>query len=499
MRFLTRAMSGLIIASITLGLIGLGVWRLYGALGGIEARRAEPARERSYAVEVATLAPRTVRPVITAYGEVRAWRMLEVRAAAAGPITELSERFRDGATVRAGERLFGIDPTDYRRRVRDAQIALAQARADLAEAKELFVLAAAESRIAKRQLGLKNDNLARKRALRGKGIVAQLALDEARSGVANAQQILNSSLKAELAARMGIQGGDFGIQRAMIALEDANKALADTRYHAPFAGPLTGVVATLGRRVTQNEVLGTLIDPATLEVSFRVTDEAFGRLLTARGGSALKPLAVTAMLALGTRRVEVAGTLDRAAAVSRLSDGGRMVFARIAAGADTVLRPGDFVTVEIEEEPIANVAVVPAQAVSQDGRVFLIGTGDRLEEVTGTIVRRQAGTVVMAGLPFGRRYVRARLPYLGAGIAVKPREAGAPPAARLAHLEARIKGGGRLIALDDARRARLIGYVKSRELMPEEIRTNILAALAEAKVPRAMVDRLEARIRAATR
>ena len=33
MRFLTRAIGGLVLASITIGLIGLGVWRLQEAVG----------------------------------------------------------------------------------------------------------------------------------------------------------------------------------------------------------------------------------------------------------------------------------------------------------------------------------------------------------------------------------------------------------------------------------------------------------------------------------
>ncbi len=483
-------MSGLILAAITFGLIGFGLWRLQDSIGAYEAWQGEPARERSYTVEVTTLRPETVRPVIAAYGEVRAWRMLEIRAAAAGPITRLSPRFRDGASVAAGEPLFAIDPTDYRRRVRDAKVGLVQAETDLAEARESFVLAAAESRIAKRQLGFKDSDLARKRALKGKGIVAPLALDEARNAVAVAQQSLNARLKAELAARTRIRTADLAVQRAKIALEDAEKALADARYRAPFSGPLTDVVATLGRRVSQNEVLGTLIDPTTLEVSFRVTDEAFGRLLAKGGGSALKPLKVVARLDLGTRRIEVVGALERAGALSKLAEGGRTVFARIDTAGETVLRPGDFVTVEVEEEPIRNVAVIPAEAATQDGKVFLVDADNRLEEVVARILRRQADTLVVTGLPFGRRYVNARLPYLGAGVAVQPRETGAEP---------ETAAPGAMILLDTERRRALIAFVEGRGRIAGPVKQRILARLAEPKAPAAMVERLEAGINGAGR
>ena len=490
MRFLTRAAGGLILTAITLGLIGLGVWRLQDAIDTRETRHAAPVRERAYAVEVARLRPQTVRPVITAYGEIRAWRMLELRAAAEGVITTLSPRFRDGAGVAGGTLLFAVDPSDYERRVRDAELGLVQARTDLAEAGEAMVLVAAETRIARRQLGLEDGDLARKTALKDKGVLPQATLDTARNAVASAQQTLNARLKAELAAKMRVRTAELAVERAEIALEDARKALADTRYHAPFAGPLTGVVATLGRRVNRNEVLGTLIDMTTLEVSFRVSDAAFGRLLAEGDGSALKRLGITARLALGERRIEVAGTVERAAPLSRLSQGGRVVFARIQADAQTPLRPGDFVTVEIAEEPIHNVAVIPAGAATQDGRVFVLDAHDRLEEVAGRILRRQTDGLVMADLPFGRRYATARLPYLGAGVAVSPRRAGAAPGTAAPPA---------MISLETARRRAIVAFVKARTGMPPEIRARILSALAKPRVPASMVERLEARISGAGR
>ena len=51
-----------------------------------------------------------------------------------------------------------------------------------------------------------------------------------------------------------------------------------------------------------------------------------------------------------------------------------------------------------------------------------------------------------------------------------------------------------MVALDAAKRAKLIAFVEGRRRMPEPVRARLLNALAKPMVPRAMVDRLEARM-----
>ena len=482
MKFLGRALSGLVLFSVTVGLIGLGVWRLYTAVDETTSRRPSQARERDYNVDVARLEAGTVTPVISAYGQVRAWRMLEVRAAGKGPIIEISRNFRDGAIVAADELLFRVDPTDFDRRVKDAEVGLAQAETEWAEAKDTLSLSGAEVSTARRQLVLKKSDLQRKTGLMGKGFVAETALEAAKHEVENAQQTLNAKLKSRITARMRIQSGRLAVERAKIALEDARKSLRDTAYRAPFAGPLNDVVATLGKRVSENEKLGILIDPASLEVSFRVSDEEFGRLLADGPAGTLKPFTVKIRLDLGTRRIAIDGFLDRAASVTDLAKGGRTLFARIAPGAGLQIRPGDFVTVEVFEEKLTNVVRLPVESMTVDGKIFLLADGDRLELHQARILRRQIDSVIVTGVPIGREYVTARQPFLAAGVKVRPHRSGAPPPPT--HL-----------VLSEERRAALVAYVKSRRRMPDHVKQRILKRLAQPKVPVAMVERFEKRMK----
>ena len=485
MKFVIRALTGLVWFSITMGMIGYGGWRLYTAAQDNGSRRPAQARERSFSVEVARLESSVVTPVITAYGQVRAWRMLEVRAAGKGPIVELSRNFRDGALVAKDELLFRIDPVEYQRRVGDAKAALAQARADAADARAGLELASAETLSAREQFELKISELQRSTRLKAEGFVARTALDTAKHAVAAAEQSLHSRRKAELTARTRIQSSALAVERAQISLADVEKALGDAQYRAPFSGALTNVVVTLGKRVSQNEMLGVLIDPASLEVSFRVNDEEFGRLLDAGRDGALKPLPLKITLDLGARSVEVEGRLERAAAVTDLAKGGRVLFATISPQSGNMLRPGDFVSVAISEEPLSNVAAIPASAATDDGRIFVLSEGDRLLEVKTRVVRRQGNEIILADAPIGREFVKARQAFLAAGVQVRPRRVGAPA------LEAPAT-----LALSDKRRAALIDFIKGSGRMPDEVKARILARLARAEVPKELVERFEARMAA---
>lgn len=482
MRFLGRAISGLVLTAVTLALIGGGIWRMYSAYD--EASRQAPRNpaERSFIVETDVLKPTTVSPIISAYGEIRAWRTLDVRAAVQGPIVELSENFRDGATVSKGELLFRIDDTDAKRRVADAKLALLQAEFDHAEAKEKILLVEAEGKTAARQVELRKNDYKRKEQLVTQGHATEILMDDAAFALATAEQTLTTKQQALITARKSIQVTKQAVERARITLADFEKELTDTEYHAPFTGQLTDVIATLGRRVAVNEIVGKLIDPAGMEVSFRVLDEEFGRLLSDDGAGRLKALPATVSLKLGERTIKADAVVDRPAAESRLADGGQLIFARLTGKNSGIFRPGDFVNVDVREQPIENIAVLPASAVTTDGRLFLVDSEQRLKETKGRIVRKQGQNWIMADVPFGQSYVRARLPYLSDGIKIQPRRIGEP-----------VKEPAR-ISLDSDRRAKLIAFVENNKRMPPPAKQRILGQLNKEKVPQQLVERLERRL-----
>ncbi len=417
MRMLARGAIGL---ALTLGALLLAVTAGLSLREAREQRAAVAPRapaERVYTVAVATLERVTATPEIAAYGQLRAWRTAQVSAPVGGRIAWLSPDWRDGARVRAGAEIARIDPADYSARVEDAEVALEEARADAAEARQSVRSAQVELDAARTQRDLRAASLERQKMLAGRGVASAAVVDDAELALSAAAQAAASREQALLTAELRIGRADLAVRRAGLTLAEAERRLAETVVRAPFDGLVTAAAAAVGDMAQANQPLGALIDPAALEAALRVSGPEFGRLLDA--GGALIAAPVTIRLELGARVKEVTGALDRADATA--GDGaGRLVFARLDVGADTALRSGDFVAARIAEPALSGVAVAPAAAVSEDGRILIVGPDDRLQEVVVSVLRREGDRVILADAPIGAVYVAARSPQLGPGLRVRP-------------------------------------------------------------------------------
>jgi len=491
MKFIPRAFTGIALGLITLGLIGTAGWRLHSAVSGATKKQRPPARERIYAVDVGTLSPARISPTITAYGQIQTWNSLEIRAPAAGPIIEISSNFRDGLTVAVGELLFRIDPELSERRVIDAKAALAQANFELSEATLSLSHVEAELRSAKAQIAVRASDLARKSSLFVKKLTTSTVVDDATLALSASRQATFAKQQAVLAAKSRIDKSKASVERAQLTLKDARQTLSETSYRAPYSGRFTDVSATVGRRVSANEKLGVLIDPKALEVSFQVRNGDFGQLLDPSATNKLARLPVKVLLDLSGKTIAVDGVLDRTAAVAG-GQAGQTVYAKLNAAHSTVLRPGDFVTVEITEPVLSGVAVIPTAAATNDGRILLVNKSGRLSEHEASIIRRQGDKLVVGAVPFGRQFVRLRLPFLAPGIKVKPRNTIMPATAQAPSRPSTKSEDG--VAIDEAKRAALIKLVKASSGMSQDRQTRMLEELAKAKPSRRIVERLERRL-----
>lgn len=484
MKFLTRSLIGIFLLALTAGLLALAGGQIYWAMQQAQSDEGfrRPAQEREFAVNVATLYPVSVAPVITSYGTVKSWRTLELRAAIGGELVELSPEFRDGGQVSIGDLLFKIDPADAASAVELANISLAEADAELTDATTALELVKAELDVAERQLVLRQQAAARQLDLKSRGIGTDAEVENTALAVISAEQAIIGQQQALATAVTRIARAEIAMNRQRIALADATRALQATEVYAPFDGVLGSVTAILGGQVSGNEILGQLIDPMALEVAFRVSNSQFARLLD--GDGRLQRLPIVAILNLNDLPFRLEGTLERAGAEVGEGQTGRLLYARLDDSAADILRPGDFLTVEITELPLTNVAVVPATAVASNGAMLLIGAEDRLEETFVTILRHQADSLIISDMPIGRVYVTALTPQIGVGIKVKPLRDGV--AEEAAEPE--------VIALDEARRAKLVAFIEGNDRMPADVKERILGQLREPEVPKEVVDRLESRM-----
>ena len=483
MRFLRRSLIGIFLLSATAGLIALAGNIVYDALQTRWAAesRDRPARERVFTVNVMPITPATLEPTLSAFGEIRSRRTLELRAASGGEVVWVAEAFEEGGEVAAGDLLVQIDPRTAEANRDTAAADLNEAEADLRDAERVLVLSVDEEAAAAQQFRLRERALTRQRDLLERGVGTEAAVETAELAASSAQQALLSRRQAVAQAEARIDQARTTVERREIALSEAQRRVTDTEVSAAFPGVLSDVSVVEGRIVSNNERLAELVDPTALEVSFRVSTRQYARLLDETGR--LPAIDVTVSLDILGIDLEATGQITRESAV--VSDGqtGRLLFARIEGGAG--FRPGDFVAVRLIEPPLENVALLPAGAVDAAETVLVLGEGDRLEVASVDLLRRQGNSVIVRarGLA-GREVVTERTPLLGEGIRVRPLRPDAPEAAEEPDL----------VELDDERRARLVAFVQSNNRMPADAKQRILAQLSQSRVPARMVARIESRM-----
>jgi membrane fusion protein (multidrug efflux system) len=481
MRFLRQSMIGLFLAAATLGLLVFAVSLVGGALRErlADDPKGPPARERVFAVNVVTAAPSDVAPFLESFGEVQSRRQLELRAADGGRVIALANNFEDGGAVQAGQVLVRLDPADTQSAVERAASDLADAQAEGRDAQRSLLLAGDELAASQEQAALRQSAFERQRDLAKRGVGTASLRETAELAASAARQSVVSRRQALAQAEARVDQAATRLARAKIALAEANRRLEDTVLTAPFDGVLSATNVIVGRLVSPNERLAELIDPTDLEVSFRLSTAQYARLLDAEG--ALVRADLSATLDVAGVDLEARGRISRASAAAGEGATGRLLFGGLndAKG----FKPGDFVTVRVEEPVLENVVRLPASAVDARGEVLVLDGENRLEAIAVELLRRQGDDVLVRGPITGRQVVQTRSPLLGAGIAVKPLQKDAVPPSEPEMLE-----------LTEERRARLVAFVQGNNRMPEEAKARVLAQLAEPMVPANMVARIESRM-----
>jgi multidrug efflux pump subunit AcrA (membrane-fusion protein) len=483
MRFLRQSLTGLFLLSLTLALLIMAGQTIRGAVQDRMARdaRMPEAQERLFSVNVVTAAPDRVVPVLTAFGQVESRRTLDIRAAVGGTVLELAPAFVEGGSVTEGQVLLRLDPADAQAAVARAGSDLRDAEAEARDAARALDLARDELIAAEEQLALRDRAAARQRDIAARGVGSDAAVETAELAASAARAAILTRRQAIAQAEARLAQSATGLERAGIALAEAERRLEDTVIRARFSGVLRGVTLVEGRRVAANEQLGLLIDPDRLDVAFRVSTAQYARLLDGAGRLAELPLRVR-LDVFGLDLVRD-GVLSRDSAAVAEGQSGRLIYAALEGAAG--LKPGDFVTVEVDEPALDAVVRLPGSALDSSGTVLVLGAGDRLEVLPVTLIRRQGNDVLVRGDGLaGREVVVARSPLLGAGIGVRPLRAAGDEAL----------AGPDLLELTAERRARLVAFVEGNDGMPSEVRLRLLAQLQQDRVPADVVQRLEQRI-----
>ncbi len=482
MRFLRQSLTGVFLTALTFGLLVLAGNMIRSA---VEQRLdsnsvAPPARERIFAVNVIRANAGAEIPQLEAFGEVQSRRTLELRAAAGGRIIELAPEFTEGGVVRSGQLLFRVDPAERQAQLDRDRSNLLDAQAEVRDAKRSLILARDELVAAETQAAVRERTLRRQEDLQRRDVGSAAAVESAELALAQARQSVLSRHISVSQREARIDQAATKLNRAQILLSESERDLADTQAFAAFDGTLNNVKLVEGRLVSPNEKLAELIDPNELEVAFRVSTRQYVRLLDDDG--ALIPAQVNVTLDGAGAELTTSGTVSRDSVGVGAVRTGRLLYASLINTRG--FKPGDFVTVSVREPVVENVVRLPASAYDSNGTVLVVDDTDRLESLIVDLVRRQGDSVLVRadGLA-GRDVVQARTPLLGAGIRVKPIRPG-PQAEEVPTM----------LELGEERRARLVAFVEGNARIPAEAKARILNQLANERVSRQMVERLESRM-----
>jgi multidrug efflux pump subunit AcrA (membrane-fusion protein) len=423
MRFLRRSLVGLLMLALTLALLGAAAIIVGNAVrASLEpGGPARPAAERVVAANVMEVVPGSVTPQITAYGKVEARHTLELRIQAGGTVVWVAESFRNGGSVAAGDLLVRLDPVPAEEALAMAQADLAEARAASDEALAAVDLAREDLAAAQAQADLRRQALDRQVDLAGRGAGSPQAVETAELALSSAVQAVLSRKQALAAAMARIEQTAVALTRAGIAEGQARRGLAETELRAGLGGRLDGVTVVTGSVVTANEGIGRIVDPVTLDVALRLSAAQFAQMLD--GSGQLRPAEVTVALPGLEAGLRLTGRLDRVGVAVGEGQTGRLVYAALDPDAATqsLLKPGDFVSVAIAGATLDDVVLVPATAVGRQGTVLALGPDDRLQELPVEIMGRQGDDVILrVGALAGREIVTERSVFLGEGIRIRP-------------------------------------------------------------------------------
>jgi HlyD family secretion protein len=213
-------------AKVVVGLLVVGV---LGAAGWLSMQRS---RAQGIEVRTETIARRDLVAIVSASGNIRARRTVDISSDVSARVSQLL--VEEGDDVRQGQILLRLEPDQY-------QAAVSRNEASLAQADAQRTQQAANLARARRDL----DRLFALRS-RDSLLVSRQQVDDAETNLEVAQATLSSA--------------EHGVSQAQAALQEMRDQLAKTVFTAPMDGKVTRLNVEEGETV----IIGTMNNPGSL-------------------------------------------------------------------------------------------------------------------------------------------------------------------------------------------------------------------------------------------
>jgi RND family efflux transporter MFP subunit len=344
------------------------------------------------AVFYEVVAPESVTLDVAAQGEVKPRTEINLTSQVGGRIVRTSTEFLDGGAFNKGDLLIKIEDAEYR-------AALANARAQLAQAEQALKLEEAEAALAQRDY-------------------AELGQNEDPSDLALRKPQLAQAQANFEAAKARVRSAQIDLDR--------------TEIRAPFQGRVRSRNAGEGQFVSPGVQLGRIFSTDVAEIRLPLTDSDLAKLGLPisfvegedRQGPPVELSAVVAgqMHKWIGRIARTDGAID---ATTRQISAIAVVDDPYGEGAaeetDMPLAIGLFVEAHIRGRPFDDAFVLPRSALYGRDTIYVISSEETLEEHKVTVVTSDRDTVtVTAGLSEGERVVTSPLRGAVAGDKVTP-------------------------------------------------------------------------------
>ncbi len=362
--------------AIVVVLVGGGVWR---AMAGRQAQQkalAEATAQKAQAPlqlaadEVITVRRQNLTLGVPVSGSLRAVESAMVKARVGGELQGLT--LREGDSVKAGQEVARIDPTEARARLRQAQ---------------------QQADAAKSQVDINQRQYTNNRALVDQGFISSTALVTSQASLESAQA---------------------SFQAAVSATDVARKALDDTVLKSPITGLVAQRLAQPGERVAVDARIIEVVDLSRLELE---------ALLSPADSLAVR-VGQKALLTMEGTAAPVPATVARISPSAQVGSRTVPVYLRVEqTKGETPLRQGLFVQGTLDTGR-AEVLTVPLDAVRtdkpapylqtlKDGRIAYVDvkTGAR------SVVNGQTW-VAIEGVAEGTPVIAGRIGQLREGTAV---------------------------------------------------------------------------------
>lgn len=228
-------------------IIGIAVVAVFGSAAALSVVKG---RSRGLEVRMEEVARRDLVQIVTASGNIRARRLVELSSDISAKVSQLL--VDEGDDVQEGDVLLRLDPAQYQAGVSRAEAALSQAKASQAQMEA---------------------NLIRTR----RDLERVLALRARDSLLVSTQQVDDAQTALEVGEAQ-LRSAEFGVNQAQASLEEARDRLSKTIIRAPMTGKITrlnveeGETVIIGTMNNAGSLILTISDLSVIEVVVQVDE-----------------------------------------------------------------------------------------------------------------------------------------------------------------------------------------------------------------------------------